>query len=51
MFVADLEELSETRPAKLSFAGVAGFEDALKGLEVALAPESCAERGVERPES
>jgi hypothetical protein len=51
LFVADLPELTATRLAKLSFAGVAGFEGALKGLFRAADPDGCAERGVERPES
>jgi hypothetical protein len=53
--VGVLELLKDTRPAKLSFAGVAGFEGAFKGLaEPAPAPDGCADRaarGVERPES
>jgi hypothetical protein len=51
VFVADLDVLRETRLAKLSFAGVAGFEGALKGRVMAPAPDGCADKGVERPES
>jgi hypothetical protein len=52
--VGAFEVLRETRPAKLSLAGVAGFEGGLKVRltdEIAPAPDCCAERGVERPES
>jgi hypothetical protein len=55
LLVGVLELLKDTRPAKLSFAGVAGFEGAFKGLaEPAPAPDGCADRaarGVEWPES
>jgi hypothetical protein len=49
--------LRDTRPAKLSFAGVAGFEGGLNAEEaagLARAPDCCEARparGVERPES
>jgi hypothetical protein len=52
-----LDLLVDTRLAKLSFAGVAGFEGTLEGwlvAKLAPAPDCCAEsveRGVDRPES
>ena len=55
MLVGALELLKDTRPAKLSFAGVAGFEGGFMDLaEAAPDPDGCADRaarGVERPES
>jgi hypothetical protein len=50
-FVAAGFEEFEMRLAKLSLAGVVGFEGALKGRLFAKAPDCCAERGVDRPES
>jgi hypothetical protein len=54
LLVGALEVLRETRPAKLSLAGVTDFEGGLKVRltdEIVPAPDCCAERGVERPES